>query len=294
LEREDVRFRSGDEECAAWLYRPEGGSGDAPCVVLAHGFAGVREARLDAYAERFAEAGYAALVFDYRHFGGSGGEPRQLVHIARQLDDWRAALSFARGLEDIDATRLVAWGTSYSGGHVVTLAAEGQRLAAVVAQTPFTDGIATLRSLGPAHNLRLTGAALRDVAAGALGRGTRPIAVVAAPGETAAMTSPDALPGYLALFPEGYEWPNEFVPRMTLNLPWYRPVRKAASVRVPLLVQVMTDDVITPPEPARETARRAPRGELAEYHPGGHFDIYVGEPFERAVGDQIAFLNRNV
>jgi fermentation-respiration switch protein FrsA (DUF1100 family) len=293
LEREDVRFRSGDEECAAWLYRPDGAAGDAPCVVLAHGFAGVREARLGAYAERFAGAGYVALVFDYRYFGGSGGEPRQLVDVPRQLDDWRAALAFARQLDGVDAGRVAAWGTSYSGGHVVTLAAEGERLAAVIAQTPFTDGFATLRSLGPAHNIRLTVAALRDIAAGALGRGTRPIAVVAAPGETAAMNSPDALPGYLALFPEGYAWPNEFVPRKTLNLPWYRPVRKASAVRVPLLVQVVTEDVITPPEPARETARRAPRGELLEY-PGGHFDIYVGEPFERAVGDQIAFLDRNV
>ena len=46
---------------------------------MAHGFSGVREQRLDAYAERFAQAGLAVLVFDYRHFGASGGEPRQLL-----------------------------------------------------------------------------------------------------------------------------------------------------------------------------------------------------------------------
>ena len=74
MERTDVTFDSGGEACAAWLYRPEGtGDSAAPCVVMAHGFGGVKEARLDAYAERFAAAGMAALVFDYRHFGARGG-----------------------------------------------------------------------------------------------------------------------------------------------------------------------------------------------------------------------------
>ena len=91
-DRIDVGFSSGAERCAAWLY-PGRGAGRRPCVILAHGFGGVREARLDAYAERFAGAGVTALVFDYRHFGGSDGDPRQLIDIPRQLDDWRAAIS---------------------------------------------------------------------------------------------------------------------------------------------------------------------------------------------------------
>jgi pimeloyl-ACP methyl ester carboxylesterase len=114
---------------------------------------------------------------------------------------------------------------------------------------------------------------------------------VAPPGSTGAMTSPDALPGYLALIPPGYDWPNRFLPRGTMSLPVQVPYRKAKRVTVPMLVQVMTDDVVTPPEPARKAAQAAPRGELIEY-PGGHFDIYVGEPFERAVTDQLEFLER--
>ena len=94
--REDVIFESGGERCAAWLYRPDVDD-DAPCVVLAHGFGTVREGRLGAYAERFLAAGYAALVFDYRHFGDSGGEPRQLIRISSQHADWRAAGGRTRG-----------------------------------------------------------------------------------------------------------------------------------------------------------------------------------------------------
>jgi fermentation-respiration switch protein FrsA (DUF1100 family) len=289
--REEVRFRSGDADCAGWLYRPDADDG-AVCVVLAHGFGGVKEARLAAYAERFAAAGYVALVFDYRCFGDSGGEPRQLIDIGRQRDDWRAALAHARGLEGVDPARIAAWGTSFSGGHVVELAAAGEPLAAAIAQAPFMSGASTLWSAGPGHNLRLTGAGIRDVVASLRGGG-HPIAVVGPPGTTAAMRSPDAEPGYRALFPPGYEWPNAFLPRGVMTLPLQRPYAKAKRVTVPLLVQVMTDDVVTPPGPARKAARRAPLGELVEY-PGGHFDIYLGEPFERAVGDQIAFLDRHL
>ena len=116
--RRDVTFASGGDRCAAWVYVPEG-EGPFACVVLAHGWSGVREQRLDAFAERFASAGYAAVVFDYRHFGASTGEPRQLLDIGRQLDDWRAAIAFARSLPEVDPQRVGLWGSSFSGGHVM-------------------------------------------------------------------------------------------------------------------------------------------------------------------------------
>ncbi len=160
----------------------------------------------------------------------------------------------------------------------------------MIAQAPFTSGVAVLRSAGLAHDNRLTVAGIRDAIAGLRG-GEHPIAVVGPPGSTAAMASPDAEPGYKALFPAGYDWPNRFLPRGTLTLPAQRPYAKAKRVTAPLLVQVMSDDVVTPPGPSRKAAERAPRGELIEY-PGGHFDVYVGEPFERAIADQLAFLER--
>jgi uncharacterized protein len=71
---EDLAFECEGARCAAWHYRPpDGASATVPCVVIAHGFDGVREQRLDEYAERFAAAGIAALVFDYRCFGTSEG-----------------------------------------------------------------------------------------------------------------------------------------------------------------------------------------------------------------------------
>ena len=84
--------------------------------------------------------GWPALVFDYRHFGDSDGQPRQLLDIGRQLDDWRAAIAFARSLEELDGDRIGLWGTSFSGAHAVAVAEEDERLRAVVSQVPFTDG----------------------------------------------------------------------------------------------------------------------------------------------------------
>ena len=119
------------------------------------------------------------------------------------------------------------------------------------------------------------------------------IPIVGAPGTLAAMTSPGAAEGYAALFPEGFEPRNEFIPRTTLGLGFYSPLRSARGVRCPLLVQVCTDDSVTPAAPARKLAARAPQGRLIEY-PGDHFGIYVGELFERAVADQVAFLREHL
>src|SRR5580693_4036822 len=122
MQRADVWFNSGSDRISAWLYRPTG-NGDAPLLVMGHGLGAVRTMRLDAYAERFSAAGYACLVFDYRNFGDSEGQPRQVLDIDLQLADWAAAVAYARTLDGIDPDRIGLWGTSFAGGHVITTAA---------------------------------------------------------------------------------------------------------------------------------------------------------------------------
>lgn len=298
--REDVTFDAWGNRCAAWLYRPDPQGATAadprgvPCIVMAHGFAGVRDARLDAFAERFALAGFAVLLFDYRGFGASEGEPRQLLSIPRQLADWAAAIAFARTLAGIDPERIAAWGTSFSGGHVITTAARDHRLAAAIAQAPFADGLRQALALPPAQALRLSFAALRDELGALRGAAPRTIPAVGPPGSLAAMTSPDAEPGYRAIVPDGSPWRNEVAARIALRLLAYRPIRKAADVRCPLLVAVCDDDAVTPPDVALRLVRAASRGELVRYAGAGHFDVYVGETFERAVIDHVAFFTEHL
>ena len=118
-------FLSEGTECAVRVYRPAGQDQVTPVVVMAHGFGAVRALRLYAYAEEFAAAGYAVAVFDYRGFGDSAGTPRQVLDVPMQHQDWRAALAYARALPGIDPERVVDWGTSFAGGHVLTVAGQG-------------------------------------------------------------------------------------------------------------------------------------------------------------------------
>jgi dienelactone hydrolase len=297
MQRTEVTFVSGDGHCAAWIF-PAANSGpeatDAgPCVVLAHGFGGVRQARLDAFAERFAQAGITALVFDYRHFGASTGEPRQLLDIGCQLEDWRSGIAYARSLPGVDPDRVAAWGTSLSGGHVAAIAASDARLAAVISQNPFMDGLPTLRASGLRNVLRLAAAGLRDELRRALRRPPLAIPIVGSPGSLAAMNTADAEPGYRALFTDGQEFRNEVLARITLRIGTYRPGRSTASIQCPWLVAVCENDAVTPPAPVVAAARQAPAADLRTY-PGGHFDIYLGDGFERTIADQVSFLRRNL
>ncbi|MGI8748940.1 MAG: alpha/beta hydrolase [Thermoleophilaceae bacterium] len=292
-QRTDSPFESDGEECAAWLYLPEN-DGPHPCVVMAHGFSAVREQRLDAYAERFAAAGLAVLVFDYRHFGSSAGEPRQLLDIARQLDDWRAAVSHARNLPLIDARRVAVWGSSFSGGHVVAIAAEDPAVAALVSQAPFTTGIAAIAAGGGGQAAKLGAAGLRDGLNAVLGRRPYYLPAAGPPGSVAVMTTPDAEPGFRALDPPGGStWVNRVAGRIALTVGLYRPYAKFAKLRQPVLVVVCERDLTTPPGPAVKAAKRSPNAELIRY-PISHFDIYVDPQFERTVTDQTEFLVRNL
>ena len=186
-------------------------------MVLAHGFGGTVDSGLLPFAERFAAAGVDALAFDYRHFGASDGEPRQLLSIPRQLEDYAAAIAFARSLEGVDPDRIVVWGSSYSGGHVVAVAVADGRVAAVISQVPAMDGSAALLNLaryaGAGRLARLVLAGLRDLVASLRGlRARDDPAWSARPAASAVMTTPDAEPGYRAI--AGPSWRNEVAARI--------------------------------------------------------------------------------
>jgi dienelactone hydrolase len=288
--RSDVSFSSGGTECAGWLYRPER-DGRVPLVVMAHGFSGTRELRLDAYAERFAQAGLGVLLFDYRHFGASAGEPRQVVDIRKQHADYHAAIAYGRSLDWVDPDRVAVFGSSFSGGHVLAVAAQDPRIAAVVSQCPFTDGIATLPKLGAVNAVKLTLAGLRDQARAAIGRPPSYVPAIGPTGSFGVMTTPDAEPGFRALLPESTKWENRVAARIALRVATYRPGRAAAKLRCPVLFCLTDKDSLAPAETSARHAARAPRGEIKRY-PVGHFEIYVDPAWQDAVRDQTEFLTR--
>lgn len=289
-DRTDVTISSAGESLAAWLYRPAGAAGDVPCVVMAHGFSATREEGLAPYAEAFQAAGLAALVFDYRHFGDSTGEPRQLLDIGRQRADYRAAVGYARGLEGIDGARIALWGSSFAGGHVMSLAQEDPAVAAVVAQAPFTDGLTIVKNAPKLNLLRATADAVRDQAGALLGRPPVLLTAAGKPGTYAVMTAPDALSGFESIVGVDSKWRNEIAARVMLHIGTENPAGGTGKLAMPLLICACDHDLTTPPAPARKAAERAPRGELKTY-PIGHFEIYSNL---QARADQVEFLTRHL
>jgi fermentation-respiration switch protein FrsA (DUF1100 family) len=205
--------------------------GGVPCVVLAHGFTGVRDMQLQRPAERFVSEGFGALVFDYRHFGDSGGDPRQVLNIADQYEDWDAAIAFAEQLEWVDRARIALWGTSFCGGHVIDAAVRHPEVAAVIAQAPFVDGLSQILRTPPRIGLRLAFDGIQD----------------------------------------------------ELRRRRGRPRCSSPSRRRPGVTWC-----------CERAARRSRRAELRRYGGLHHFDVYVGEGFERLVADQLAFLRSHV
>lgn len=111
------------------------------------------------------------------------------------------------------------------------------------------------------------------------------------------MDAPDVVSGVLGLLEASgireEDFPNDVPARVALEIPLSRPGLRAADVRCPILFCVCDDDTVAPAAATLRHAAKAPRGEVRRY-PAGHFDIYIGEEFDRVMADQLAFLDANV
>jgi hypothetical protein len=287
--------------CAGRLYLPRSGraNGPLPSVVLANGFSGTMDWVVPDFAARFAAAGLAALVFDYRHLGASPGEPRQLIDIDRQRADLRAAIAFARGHPALDPRCVALWGTSLGGSHVVEVAAADGHIAALVCNMPALDAVkganlaakAAQAGVGRVRaawvTLRLVAAALHDGLRGSLGRAPRYLAVHGAPGR-AFFTDPALADRFRAVAAGSPTWQNRVAARFLLKPPRYR-AGTLERIRAPILFTLASGDVEVSADFIRSLARRTPQALVREY-PAGHFDMYHGGVFEQVVADQVAFL----
>ena len=253
-------------------------------VVMAHGLSGTRRDRLGVFAERFAAAGLAALVFDHRGFGDSSGEP-DLFDPARQLEDWRAAIGFARSLPGTDPTKVATFGSSMGGGNALAAAARDPAVAAAISQVPFLDIVRQAHRSSPRVTARMLFAAARGAHLPAVGQ----------PNEPALINAPGGEEGWRRVVSIGEDshWRNRVSSRWLLGAP-FRPVKYAAKLHCPWLVCVGEADRVAKPGPAIAAAKRAPKGELRTYPGVDHFDIYDGPAHEAVVADEIEFLRRHL
>lgn len=218
-----------------------------------------------------------------------------MVSLAGQVDDYLAAMAAAAQLPGVDPTRLVLWGVSLAGGHVLTAAAGRDDVAAVVAVVPMVDGLAAARHAWGSHRptdlLRATGRGIRGRASTRLGRAPMMMPLVGRPGEPGALTLPGAWEDYHSI--AGPTWRNEIAADVTLELGSRRAAKAAAEVRCPTLVQIADFDSSAPPHAAAKAAFKA--GAEVRHYPGEHFDLFPGKPWhESAVRHAVTFLSRHL
>lgn len=293
----EVEFTSNGTRCSAWHFRAESdrltGQGGRPVVVLAHGFGGTKDSGLAPFAERFAAAGVDAFAFDYRGFGTSEGVPRQTISIKRQEQDYAAAVDAAKRLPDVDSGRIAIWGSSMSGSHVFHVGADRNDVAAVIAMTPLTSGLAAGRAAvahtGVLKALSVTAAGVSSRVAHARGGAQKFMPVVSRPGEGGALALEGAYESYTSL--AGPTWRNEIDTSVGLEMGSIRTTPAAKRLTARLLVQIADFDRYVPAHSVAKTAE-AGRAEVHHY-PCDHFDVWPGHDwFEKASADQVAFLNR--
>jgi uncharacterized protein len=282
IEKLDVTFKSGETFAAAWLFLPQGAGPDArvPAVAMAHGLGAVKEMYLEPFARRFAEAGVAALVFDYRGFGASGGEPRQRVSPRDQMEDYRNALTWLSLQPEIDADRLGVWGTSFSGAHVIQVAAYDSRVKAVVSQVGPMDLTQIIRGLaGPEQFAGLQQLMIQERIRHATEGGEHYIPSTGRPGEGFALQADqDSYDfGQRAQATVAPAWRNQ-VTMSSLGAILEHAAGRFIDLIAPrpLLMILAKGDAIVPPDSNRSAFARAGEPKRLLEIEGGHYSVYTG------------------
>ena len=236
-------FTSAGVACAATLRVPSDHQGQAlPAILMVHGWGGIQKGMLRYFYERFLQLGYAVMTFDYPGWGDSAGLPRNRINPWQRVRDADAALAHLKSSPWVDAGKVVLWGSSFGGGHVVDLAAQHPDLLGVVAQIPVLDGLAALRAVPTLRMLRFLAYGCADLLVGPVY-----MPVLAPPGKFATFSSDD---GYEALLrsekEDGHVYDNRVAARGVFNVAFYRPIKRIKNIRIPTLLVGATQDVIAP------------------------------------------------
>jgi len=284
MQRRDVTFASGEAECAGWFFQPVGGAAGAAALAMAHGMGAVKETYIEQFALRFAEAGIGALLFDYRYYGSSGGEPRRRILPREQIEDYRSALTWLSRQPEVDADRLGAWGTSFSGGHVLHLGAYDARVKAVVSQVGAMDLYENARRVTTLEQFEgFRAMAVHERLRRATDGGEVYIPNAAPPGAGPAMQVDQETYDWLmqAQTTVAPSWRNEVAVSSFEAILEHAPAKSIERVSPrPLLMILATEDKWTPPELIRDAYARAGEPKRLLEIAGGHYAVYHGEGAE--------------
>jgi fermentation-respiration switch protein FrsA (DUF1100 family) len=275
--RTDISFKSKGLECRGWLFAPDNikTGTKLPAIVMAHGFSAVKEQGLPDFAEYFSTAGFIVLVFDYRFFGDSEGEPRCQLFPLEMVEDYRNAITWLSEHANVDRDRIGIWGTSYSGGLVAYVGAIDKRAKAIVAQVPSIIDPESRRNMNPEKWDSVEELLLQDrIARYSTGKVSY-MKVVAPEGEPCILPGQenyDALTGMAAIAPN---WRNEITVESLEKIREFDPVSRIHLIAPrALLVIAAEKDNLIPLEAVSRSFQKALEPKDLITHPILHFDIY--------------------
>ena len=275
-ERVDVRITTEDgTELGGWWY--PAGQAKRPAIVVSHGFSVTKAMGLDGYARMFQEAGLHCVVYDHRGYGDSDGEPRCETYGWQQVHDMRDVITWLMSRDDVDESRIGLWGTSFSGGHAITVGALDRRVRAVVSQVPFLRGPDTYDLWVPRERQDRFAQRL-DADRAARAGGAEPQTAVAAP------------PGsetdeWVASFGDDPPFENRITIRSFELIREYEPAQFVSRVApTPLLMVIAAHDTQTPTAWQREAFELAGEPKELVTLDCRHYDPYVSHLEESATG----------
>ncbi len=244
-------------------------------VIMTHGLSGIIALDLDEYASWFVNAGFAVLAYDHRNWGGSDGAPRSESDPWQQVADLREAISYARTRGDLDPDRIGLWGTSYAGGHVLTVAALDRRIKCIVSQVPLISGARTFDAWVPADKREKF---LRRIE---LDRDARRR-------DEAPSTVPAAVPGsetaeWIAAKDVAGAYVNELTLRSFDLIRSYEPENFVSRISpTPVMMIIATADTQTPTAWQREAFEKIQEPKRLVEITGRHYDVYMDKLDEAA------------
>jgi hypothetical protein len=226
-------------------------------------------------AEKYAGAGYAVLLFDYRFFGSSEGKPRGQLFPLEMVEDYRNAISWACEQSGLDPERIGLWGTSFSGGLAVYAATYDKRVRAVVVQAPSLWNGADRRSANPARWDDVGKFLQADRSERYKTGQISYIKVVAPDGEPCVLPGVEVYDAYMSLKEKAPNWRNAVTIESLEKMREFDPITHIKMISpAALLVIAAENDGLIPLSAVKAAFKKAPEPKKLSVHPVGHFDFY--------------------
>ncbi|CCN50857.1 Hydrolase, alpha/beta fold family [Vibrio nigripulchritudo MADA3029] len=284
-----IAFKSQGDSVSGHLYLPEDGVQPSPLIILCHGFCGVKELLLPAFAERFSRHGYAVLTFDYRGFGESEGETGRLIP-ELQIEDIHAAINWAKGESTLDSKRIALWGSSFGGANAIIAASQNDAVKCVIAQLTFADGETVITgdmSEEEKHKFLSTLERMRDKKAQTGKEMMVPIAKILSDEQSVDFVN---------------QYKEEFA-ALTIKIPFltvwetinHKPVKALPSLNKPLMIVAASEDGVNPLTESQILFDSANEPKMLHVEEGAtHYQVYSGKHFESVVAKQLDWFNQYV